>query len=204
MSKSNEITCKEPTPEETVEWWQWASSIQEQNDKNQKHPFLIGGETNQNQNRIFVCLTGIGRKGGRDNNRRISISSDKDIFIPVFVASYSSAELPERSSDELMQQAVKDTEQPERLELSIDSKRLQSHFVKAGPFDLHQPNICIINPSKIKPGKYPTMSAGYWCKVSLPKRNEPYEVKFGGTNGIDFGAGPLKFDTDVTYTVTVS
>jgi hypothetical protein len=149
-------------------------------------------------------LTCIGRNGGRDNNRQISISSDKDLLIPVLVASYSSAELPGKSNDELLQQAVKDTERPNRLDLSIDGKRLQSYFVKAGPFNLYQPNICIIDPSKIKPGQYPTMSAGYWCKVSLPKRNEPYEVRFGGTNDIDFGSGSIKFDTDVTYAVTVS
>lgn len=203
MSRGNEPIYKEPTPEETIEWWQWVSSIEEQNDKNQKHPFLIGGETHQNQNKNFVCLTGIGRNGGRDNNRRISISSDKDLLIPLFVASYSSAELPGKSNDELLQQAVNDTERANRLDLSIDGKRLQSYFVKAGPFNLYQPNICIIDPSKIKPGQYPTMSAGHWCKVSLPKRNEPYEVRFGGTNDIDFGSGPIKFDTDVTYAVTV-
>jgi hypothetical protein len=204
MSKGNEPICKEPTPEETIEWWQWASSIQEQNDKNQKHPFLIGGETHQNQNKSFVCLTGIGRNGGTDSHRQISISSDKDLLIPVFVASYSSVEIPGRSNNELLRQAVQDTERPDRLDLSIDGKKLQSYFVKAGPFNLNQPNICIIDPSKIKPGQYPTMSAGYWCKVFLPKRNEPYEVRFGGTNDIDFGNGAIRFDTEVTYTVTVS
>jgi hypothetical protein len=204
MSKENEVLkFMKPEPEDIIEWWDWVSSIPEENDKKQKHPFFEGGETHQNQTKRFICLACVGRRGGRDHNRKITISSDKDILIPVFVASYSIIEMPGKTTDHLLQECVRETEKPKHLEFRVDNMILHPHYVKAGPFGLRHPNANIVDSTGIQSGNYDTMSAGYWCKVSLPKRKEPYMIKFGGTTDINIGKGPTEFHTEVTYQVTV-
>jgi hypothetical protein len=206
MSKQNELLkFTRPTPEDLVDWWEWTSSIPEVNDKGQKHPFSEGGETNQNQTKGFICLACVGRRGGRDHDRKITVPAGKDILVPVFVASYSIVELPGKSVDRCLDQCVRETEKPRRLEFRVDNIIMDPYYVKTPVFRLKHPNACVTDlPTGFEAGHYDTMSAGYWCKVSLPKRDQPYIVKFGGTTDIDIGNGPTEFDTEVSYKVTVS
>jgi hypothetical protein len=205
MSNENQaIKFRKPHTEDVIKWWQWVTSIPLENDK--KHPFLQGGETNQNQPENFICLACVGRKGGEDHDRKITIPAGKDILVPVFVASYSTIELPNRSSAALLQQCSRETEKPKNLEFRVDNIIIDPYYLKTDKaFQLDHPNVCTSDlPKGVDPGKYDAMSAGYWCKVSLPKREKPYTIRFGGTTDIDIGQGPIEFNTKVTYQVSVN
>lgn len=205
MSRENDlIKFTKPTPKDIEEWWKWSSSIPEENDKKQKHPFFEGGETNQSQTKDFICLACVGRRGGKDHNRKVTVPAGKDILVPVFVASYSEVELPKKNADQRLEECVRETEKPKHLEFSVDKIIMDPYYIKTHPFPLKHPNACIVDPTGIKEGDYEAISAGYWCKLSLPKRDQPYTIKFGGTTDINTGNGPTEFHTEVTYKVTVA
>jgi hypothetical protein len=209
MSEQKEpIKFMTPTEGDVKQWWQWVSSIPEINQNGQKHPFLQGGETNQKQPKNFICLACLGRRGGSDN-RKITVSPGKDILVPVFVASYSEIELPGESLSILLDRCIQETQKGKdgkNVEFSVDNIVVDPYFMATQtPFPLQHPNMCVSKlPKDKKEGTYQTMSAGYWCKLSLPEQKQPYVIKFGGETNIEVGENAGIFRTNVTYEVTIA
>lgn len=202
MSQQNEsIRFIIPNQEDITQWWQWVSRLPEE-----RHPFLPGGQINLRvQPANLICLACLGRRGGNET-RKLDVCAGKDILVPVFVASYSEVELEgtiQSRLDRCIQETRKDKD-GRNIEFSVDNIYVDPYFlVTETSFPVHHPNMCTKLPKDKPEGDYQTVSAGYWCKLSLPERQDPYIIKFGGDTDIEVGEFAGEFKTHVTYEITV-
>jgi hypothetical protein len=207
-----EFKFTRPSEDEIKSWWNWYSRIPLE----KNHPCTVGGEIDQNQysdsrTQNIFCVSGIGESGGTDPNRKIGIKEGIDLLIPIINAAFSRVEFPRLDERQLLQQARQETKVAQNLNLTIDGMAVltdtnkESLYIETTePFPLRYPNACTRGRNDINAGDYDTVSAGYWCKLSLPRREQHYTVRFGGSCNIYIDNKIVPFTTDTTYRVTVN
>jgi hypothetical protein len=189
------MTVSSPSPlsELCAEYWQWIYSIPKG-----QNPLDTGQVSTDKEE--FICLPCTG--GGEDCSRKYNVSeqdANKDILVPVFTVTWSTAEAQEQQLLALAREDVRDAQE---LVISVDGKTLTPEYVETRPFDVQIPTNFRFdgpeynNPSNIQPGRYKAISAGYWYRLKpLPKGE--HVVRFGGTGHDNF------FHTKVQYTLNI-
>jgi hypothetical protein len=196
------ITVREPTSSEIIDWWRWLLTIPAS-----QTPLQGGQNVRRNNPRSLwecACTGGMDRPGGRDPNPRELPINDfqRGILIPVLTTAHCKEELGSGATDnDAREQARAKVYPPNELKCIVNSTYnitpVVDSLIEVGPFTVDVPADNILDgPNSNRQNQQPGLrffAAGYFVKIFLPPPGQ------AGRHTINFGGRKGGFSTEVIY-----